>query len=62
MFDRRSQVLVITEEDWLCTPKSLSDECVVVGHDYHRAMIFVIPATAELYFILLLREIGRAHV
>ena len=53
--DRRERVLVLPEEDWLVTPKELSDECIVVGHDTHYCMMYIITTTNELEFIMRMR-------
>ena len=55
LIERRTQVLVVDEVDWLCIPASLTDDCVVVGYDQLKARVFIIPATDELYFILCLQ-------
>ena len=45
----------MSEDQWLTTPRELTDDCVVVGHDQLKFMVFIIPLTAELAFILSLQ-------
>ena len=53
--NHRHRILAMSEDQWLTTPRELTDDCVVVGHDQLKFMVFIIPLTAELAFILSLQ-------